>query len=509
MMIDLIDYCLRVSSEVKSVKFRTTFRSEGRLEELIQATDFLPPAADVPERVYCTTNKIKESPRCYCGARVEFNKFSQGYRAYCSVKCSSNSDSKKADIAKTNLEKFGHENAFHSPEGREAFNSVSSELRSIKGKASYLKLIEVNGGQHPMKVAELARVHKTRDAFIESYIAQGKFDITIDESSKYDSRVGQLHRCLKCDQEFYRQITKYTFDSNCPACSKYLSSCSVQVSNYIKELGFNPILEKKIHNSRKGTFDIVVEELRVAIEVHGVYWHCENSRGNSTKEDHLNKLSIAKESGYSLIQILDSEWNKKQHICKSIIKSKLGKIDTRIFARKCLVKILDVPTYRNFLDNNHLQGYTYAKYRYGLYYKDELVLVMSFSERDFTGKKQMELVRLASKLNTSVVGGASRLFKYFIGEVDSSTIISYADRRYSEGKVYEGLGFAFEDFTKPNYYYTKNYVDLESRYKYQKHKLGSILPNFDPSLTEWENMKNNKFDRLWDCGHYLFKWHRD
>ena len=27
---------------------------------------------------------------------------------------------------------------------------------------------------------------------------------------------------------------------------------------------------------------------------------------------------------------------------------------------------------------------------------------------------------------------------------------------------------------------------------------------FDESLSEWENMKLNGYDRIWDCGNYVF-----
>jgi len=41
---------------------------------------------------------------------------------------------------------------------------------------------------------------------------------------------------------------------------------------------------------------------------------------------------------------------------------------------------------------------------------------------------------------------------------------------------------------------------------FQKHKLKTILPTFDPTLTEWENMKNNGYDRIWDCGNGKWKY---
>ena len=47
--------------------------------------------------------------------------------------------------------------------------------------------------------------------------------------------------------------------------------------------------------------------------------------------------------------------------------------------------------------------------------------------------------------------------------------------------------------------------DLKNIYElpliFEQQNLGNkILKNFDPALSEWNNMVNNKFDRIWDCG---------
>jgi hypothetical protein len=46
---------------------------------------------------------------------------------------------------------------------------------------------------------------------------------------------------------------------------------------------------------------------------------------------------------------------------------------------------------------------------------------------------------------------------------------------------------------------------LESRIKYQKHKLKDVLSIFDGEKTEYENMKNNGFRRIYDCGNMVFE----
>jgi len=55
--------------------------------------------------------------------------------------------------------------------------------------------------------------------------------------------------------------------------------------------------------------------------------------------------------------------------------------------------------------------------------------------------------------------------------------------------------------SKPNYYYIiNNYLSKTNRQNFMKHKLKEKLEIYDEKLTEWENMKNNKYDRIWDCG---------
>ena len=141
--------------------------------------------------------------------------------------------------------------------------------------------------------------------------------------------------------------------------------------------------------------------------------------------------------------------------------------------------------------------------RLGLFYKNRLVAVMTFGKPRFNKKFSWELIRYATLFNFNIVGGAGKLLNYFKHNY-SGSIITYADRRWSEGNLYKKLGFDFKGYTKPNYFYTKNLLRL-SRYKCQKHKLKNLLKeNFDPNLSEHQNMNNNKFYKIWDCGNMIF-----
>ena len=127
-------------------------------------------------------------------------------------------------------------------------------------------------------------------------------------------------------------------------------------------------------------------------------------------------------------------------------------------------------------------------------------LRMSLGNSDIDG--YWELYRFCSKTNTSVVGGASKLLNYFIKTYNPKKIISYADRRWSAGNLYEKIGFKKVSDTPPNYWYfgRGNSYKRHHRFGFAKHTLSKKLEIFDPNLSEWENMKANGWDRIWDCG---------
>jgi hypothetical protein len=72
--------------------------------------------------------------------------------------------------------------------------------------------------------------------------------------------------------------------------------------------------------------------------------------------------------------------------------------------------------------------------------------------------------------------------------------------------MYESLGFVFQSNSFPNYWYFKSndLTKLESRIKYQKHKLKNILVNFDTNKTEIQNMIANGFNAIYDCGNKVY-----
>jgi hypothetical protein len=186
----------------------------------------------------------------------------------------------------------------------------------------------------------------------------------------------------------------------------------------------------------------------------------------------------------------------------------LGLTPIKIYGRKCVIKEVSPKDSKLFLDTNHIQGNVNSSIKLGLYYNDELVSIMTFGKgRIIMGgdSNQYELLRFCNKLDTTVIGGADKLLKNFIKIYKPIEIISYADRRWSQGGLYDKLGFEFVHDSKPNYFYIIS-KKREYRFKYRKDVL--VKEGFDSSKSERQIMKERCIYRIYDCGNkkYIIKY---
>ena len=64
-----------------------------------------------------------------------------------------------------------------------------------------------------------------------------------------------------------------------------------------------------------------------------------------------------------------------------------------------------------------------------------------------------ELVRFATKGGYTIIGGLSKLIKYYVDLVSPNDLMSYADRDWSQGKAYTAAGFQLIEVTPPVRFY--------------------------------------------------------
>ena len=295
--------------------------------------------------------------------------------------------------------------------------------------------------------------------------------------------------------DFFQTPSNHIAGKGCRKCTQRVSRAEKELVEYIESV-VSTISVSDRTKIPPYELDIYAPEHKLAIEYNGLYWHSTACKAN--KNYHLDKTLACEKQGIRLIHIYEDEWQQKPKRVKSMILNALGKGDGRkINARQCTIDEIPVSTAKAFCDSNHIQGYVGASIRLGLFHNDELVAYMGLSLR---GKKH-DLNRYCTSAN--VRGGFSKLLKYFQRTYEWSEIFTYAERRYSNGDLYRANGFAFEYATRPGYDYIKG-VNRYSRQHFMKHKLNHRIEKFNPDLTEEQNMTNNGYYRIYNCGVYRF-----
>lgn len=296
-----------------------------------------------------------------------------------------------------------------------------------------------------------------------------------------------------------KYFAKYNIPIN--VINQATSDAQAEIAKFIDSLGVDYIQGSRSIIYPK-EIDIYMPNNKLAIEYNGIYYHTETKgRGYSY---HLNKTIECEKLGIQLLHIFDFEWNNTttQDIWKSMIKTRLG-LSSRIYARNCKFDKVSTDAAKKFMNENHLEGFVGGNYKYGLYHNDELVQCIIISKSRYNKKYNFELIRLASKKNIVIVGGIKKILSN-INDIKGS-VITYANRRYSTGNSYMVTNMKPLTSSGPNVFYTsKNGSIIETRQKYQKHKLSNILPTFNPELSAWKNLEKNGFDRFWDCGNLSF-----
>jgi hypothetical protein len=294
-----------------------------------------------------------------------------------------------------------------------------------------------------------------------------------------------------------------------------------EIVEFISQLSPEIKIIRNVHKILGGKeLDIYLPDYNFAIECNPTATH--NSSipdpwGGSKKSInyHKHKTDKCADQGIFLMHIFGYEWTHSKDILKSMIANNLGH-SNKIYARKCHIGDVSPEVARVFLQQNHRQGFASSKVYLGLYYADELVAIMTFGKiRGTMGTDSSdlsdcwELVRFCNKLNTTVVGGASRLFNYFITTYNPSRIRSFSDRAHTKGGLYKTLGFNPIRQSGANYVWV-NIIDDKAyhRVNAQKKNLKKFLKDdtIDLSLTEKQIMESHGYVQVFDSGTITWEW---
>jgi len=445
-------------------------------------------------RAYVIQNQITLATlpkcKCECGKYAGINHTNPelGFRLYYNVTCSRrNKTIDKEILKKLDDYQFLYDEKITK---NKSIEQIASENNvSITPVVKYLKkyeLYQLNDARRRNNKANIVLEDKKELELLYATNTMENIAETLGTTKGTVSRWFKVHAIsAKPTNSYERKI-------------KRVSGEEMELYDYIKSISSYEVFQsnRSILNGKE--LDIYIPDKNLAIEYNGLYSHYyrpwEDSSGlRKDSSYHLWKTEECAKQNIQLLQFYSDEWKFKKSIVQNIITSKLG-LNDRIYARKCEIVLVDTYTKNEFLNEYHIQGEDKSSIKLGLTYENTLVAIMTFAKSRFNSNYTWELTRFCVKGGTSVIGGFSKLLKSFTNEHGTS-IISYADRRYSNGNVYETNGFNLIATNKPSYYYVdKNHLRRINRMRFQRKYIGAY------DCTEYEKARELGYEKIWDCG---------
>jgi hypothetical protein len=427
-------------------------------------------------KLYIARNKLQHIPTCRsCNIQLSFHTPSCSYRTYCSAKCSANSNNTIDKRRSTNLKKYGTINVL-----TKDVNKRNQE----RFKADYENFERFNT--------------KVIPAF------------NVNEFEGKCNRTEYQWSCVRCNSQFSKLFVPHLQRwPKCPKCDDPFTDIEEMILNFLEK---NQI-EARYHYRKiiEGfELDFFIPKLQLAIETNGLFYHTEYFFPD--KNYHKNKTNLCTQKNVRLIQIFSDELKHNPKACFGRLKSIFG-LNRKLNGRKCKVEQISSKESCKFLNKYHTQGADKSSIRYGLFYKNRMVSVMTFCKlRKVLGQTSSEdsweLSRFVSTNGFSIRGGFQKLLARFITDHKPKTLISYCDKRWTPDptrSVYAAAGFRYIHTSEPNYWYVGPSSRRLHRANFQKHALLAKHPQFSKEHTEKQIMKELGYARIWDCGHHKFE----
>lgn len=396
---------------------------------------------------------------------------------------------------KTKLEKYGSE-TYNNMKKNQETKILNHGDPYYNGRDKYKEtMLEKYGVDNGFKLPELKKENTDRLFIEKGYSDEFKELISNrDKSIEYlAGRSLNYYDLTKLFNAPYYVIQNWISRLNLQDYINYQfegrSHYEDEIIDYLKNIGVQNI-QTNVKILDKEEADIYLPDNNLIIEFDGTYWHSDLFKA---KNYHLNKSLLAEKLGYRLIHIYQYEWDdiNQQEKIKQLLRIACGKVNERIYARNCEVKIIRNKEARLLNDKVHLQNHRNAKVTYGLFYKNELVQLMSFSKRKKGLDTDWEIIRGCPGSNNIVIGGVSKLFKHFVKDYNPTSVFSYCDFNKFNGKSYEELGMKFIGSTGPDLTYIIKGKCFKRQY------------------SNYKNIKDKVDYRIWGAGSKKYLWERN
>ena len=241
-----------------------------------------------------------------------------------------------------------------------------------------------------------------------------------------------------------------------------------------------PYIDKDNHNIRHSEIDIFIEDYNIGIEVNDLDSH---NILRKNKDYHYNKTLIALSKGIRLIHLWEWEltnellWNKVSNWLLSLLLGKdiIKVIDS--YNIQCISYNKNVQI--DFFNKYSLDRYKENDIAYGLYYKNELINILTFKVLQ---SKQYELVQLCTKFNYQI--DYNLLLNQFILDYHPDKIITCCCLDKDDIQSYINLNFKLIDKIEPSLIHFNKDINR-------------IIDNNHDSYSNYQSIYN--------CGYYIYE----
>lgn len=410
----------------------------------------------------------------------------------------------KEKVAKTNLDKFGTPHPAQNPQVLEKMTKTSLE-RYGTPYFTTTSLYKQQVILDPSKCAEYEEFLQDPVKYIESHFMETPTAGTLAKTLGIsDSHLYQL----ASDMDFYDRL------------EHHYSTMENEVYEFLVSIGITNILRNDRQQIKPLEIDLYLPDYKFGIECNPTDTHNSSFIGPFEEPPkpynyHQVKSKAAIENGITLFHLFGYEWKYKRSIIESMLKNSLGLSSNKVYARDTYVCEVEFKDCVKFLVDNHRQGSTSAPVRLGLKSTstNELLSVMTFnkvranqgSTKD-TQNNDWELSRFCSKLDTNVIGGASKLFKHFLNMHHPNKVVSFSDVAHTRGGLYEKLGFQKVSWSSPDYVWVRIKDNKTfNRSNTMKSNLSKFLgEEVDLSKTEKQIMEEHGYAQVFDSG--VIRW---
>lgn len=386
----------------------------------------------------------------------------------------------------TNLQKYGVDNPMKVPEI--AQKSASSRLANIddiweKCKTTWMETLGVD---NPSKSKQV--IDKITDTFLNKYGV-----VRAVQVPEFREKMRQT-MIAKYGVPYYHMTEEFKHSQHFR-----VSNVNKTFADKVASIGLNVEFEMPIGQK---SYDLHIIGTNTLIEINPTYTH--NLIGNHRsskgldKYYHRDKSQVATDNGYRCIHVFD--WDNWDRILDML------KPRTKVYARNCKIYKLNLDVAQQFLNRYHLQGSCRGQLLcLGLIQDGELYQVMTFGKPRYDKAHYVELLRLCSKPGYTVVGGASKLFKYATVEFGLSNIISYCDVSKFNGDVYKNIGMKLIRTTPPQEIWSRG-ADKITANLLRQHGYDQLFnTNYGKGTSNEQLMLNNGWLPVYDCGQRVYE----